>query len=680
MQMNKGYLLFVTWLCLSVGSILLISSCATTHGGNTDADKAYKLKQYNEAISGFKDQHKKAKGDKKSELAYKIAQSYRFMDDYQKAESWYDKAIQEGYKDPKIKYDYAQVLKMNEKYEEAIKQLQDYKKDAPADNKIDEQVTMLQTYVKSKGDNCMLYEVNNFKMANSAGNDFAPVLLKKEGMVFTSDRDDATGKNRYPRTGLKYSDLFLLPKVKDRKTEKWAPPVKAVEGDINNSENQGQATFDAKGNIMIYTDCNSGLEDGNSKSRKRPNCVLKMAHRAGKGWGGGVTLPFCTDTALFYGHPALSPDGTRLVFALDAPQGLGNHDLYLSTYVKRGNTWSDPVNMGPVINTQGQEMFPSWYNDTTLYFSSDGHTGLGGLDIFMTHGQGVNWAKPIHIPAPLNSGGDDFGITFEDGGFEKGYFTSNRIGSKKDDIYSFSRRPQEYHVKGTVYLLYGNGSKVKAEGAKVSFTNKTKSNDKYTSITVGKDGRFNFTVPNEINFRLFADKRRWIAAKGTFDGNADTKGWICSRDTILDLYLMPSDTIIEIPGIYYDIDKYTLRPESVKALDSLYDILVSYPYMVVELSAHTDCRATYAHNDTLSQKRAEACVDYLVKRGIDKVRLVPKGYGERRLKNTCACEPNDLGPGKDCKEEEHQANRRTEIKILNNDYVPKKIEGEDGDE
>ena len=386
-----------------------------------------------------------------------------------------------------------------------------------------------------------------------------------------------------------------------------------------------------------------------------------MAKKKGKVWGEAEKLPFCTDTAIDYGHPTLSPDGTKLVFVMDGPYGKGKHDLFLSTYVKRSRTWSDPVNLGDAINTPSEELFPYFYNDTTLYFASDGHIGLGGLDIFVSYGGGTTWTKPKHLGYPLNSGGDDFGITLNEGG-ESGYFSSNRVKSRLDDIYSFSMTPLVFTLSGVVT---DSASHKPIANAKVILINlKTKAKQE---VTVDASGKYQYKLDKETDYEVYAEKRGYFASKSYIKS---TKGFEYSADLIQDLVLAPPTVVLR--GVFYDIDKWDLRPESVKTLDSVVEVLNTYPYIVVELGSHTDCRASEAHNDTLSQRRSESVVNYLIQHGIDKERLVAKGYGEHQLVNNCGCNLHDNDTGIHCTEEEHQANRRTTLTVLRWDYVPKK--------
>jgi peptidoglycan-associated lipoprotein len=673
--MNKCYLLFI--VCLSSMVFSGLTSCNSIKGTERDAVQAEKNEQFYIAIqirSGLYKSSKKK--DEKAYNAFKIAEDMRVNRDYHHAQGWYQKAINAGYnvKEPIVYWKLGDMQKMDEKYDEALATFETYKKEKPSDPNIDEQIRVIKEFMADKG-GCQLYFVDPFKIANSPQNDYSPVLLKKDGMVFTSDRDDATGKKTFGRTGLKYSDLFILTKKKSGKVMKLSGPAVPLAGDVNTDKNQGCATFDAKETIMYYTDCNGPFvldvtkkndEKNIDKKRKMPNCVIKYATKKGKEWTNPEVVNFCTDTSINYGQPALSPDGNRLIFSMNGPTTKGGHDLYLSTYVKRSRTWSTPINLGENINTTGDEMFPYFFNDTTLYFSSDGWPGLGGLDLFVSYGQGETWSKPKHLKAPLNSGGDDFAIAFDDNK-TTGYLSSNRPKSRGDDIYAFTIPPQTFTLSGLAYRKDSTGGKVKRvplPGTCVTLT--VKSTKKKFTATTDKAGYYKFVITADMEYDVIGRKR------GFFNSNKEhvsTMGLDCSKDLTQDLDL--TVPVITVYGLNYDLDKADIKPEFIPRLDSLYNIMITYPFMTFEIGSHTDCRASYAHNDSLSLARSKSVVDWLIAKGIEKERLKAHGYGEHMLLNNCGCEPNNVGPGKDCTEAEHAINRRTTIKVLSYDFKSK---------
>ncbi|RYD79514.1 MAG: hypothetical protein EOP53_09540, partial [Sphingobacteriales bacterium] len=634
---------------------------ACKSGGDiTSAEKAFSQEQYSVAINNYKGAYSSIRDKaKRAEVAFKIGEAMRLNRDFLKAESWYQKAITGGYKDPKVYYELGEVLKMNEKYDEAVVQFETYVKEMPSDPRGNEQITVIKEYLNSQKEPCIRFQVENFKLANTSSNDFAPMLLEKEGLVFASDREDATGKKVFGRLGGSYADLFILNKkitgTSKNKVEKWVTPAAVIAGGINTDYNEATPTFDPKGGVMYYTQCNGVKGD-------KPNCVIMMAKKKGKEWvPEPEPLPFCTDTTIDYGQPALSPDGTKLIFSMDGPGSVGGKDLYITTYVKRSRTWGDPVNLGPMINTDKDEMFPYFFNDTTLYFSSDGHAGLGGLDIFVSNGMGETWTKPKHLRSPLNSGGDDFGIVYDANG-ESGYFTSNRVsGRGGDDIYSFANIPPVFTLKG---IVRDKDTKKPVGNATVTLLDE-KTNKKTTAVT-DATGAYMFKLNIATSYTISADKEGYL---GSVDEHQTTVGLECNADLVQDLEI--SRTGFELKGIYYDLDSDSLRPEAKIILDTLVQVLTDYPKLIIELGSHTDCRASAEYNQDLSQRRAQSVINYLVNtKGIPSGRMVAKGYGETQLVNNCQCDRKDNDTGIHCTEEEHQLNRRTTVRVLSFNWRP----------
>lgn len=625
------------------------------------ANEAYDLYQFTNAISMYKKVVKKEKNPRrKREANFKIAECYRKMNSYQKAEQFYQKAIKAKYPDPIAIYWYADMMRRQEKFEDAIIQFKNYIKENPADPKGQEGVESCERAIQWKKENTR-YVVENFKILNSKYNDFSPVYYKNFAMIFSSDREESVGKDLYSWTGLRHVDLWIsTPQKGNRKNIKLEKPVTLdAEGTVNTRYNDGTACFDKKMNTMYYTQCNG-------YKGKEPNCRIFKVSKKGEVWDEPELLQFCNDSAANYGHPSLSPDGKKLYFSSNMKGGYGQHDIWVSTLVSKGKVWGDPVNLGPIINTAGEEMYPFIYTDNkTLYFSSDGHKGIGGLDVyFSVKSDTGNWSEPVNMKSPINSGSDDFSIIVEAGGTKtkgyKGYLASDRPGSRGDDIYNFYMTPLKFNLSGTVY---NDKTKEVVPNATVFL----KYLDTTLSVKSDRSGFYKFKLDPDVGYDVWAIKDQFFDSK---EDTVSTIGLEFSQDFKRDLYLFPFlDTTFELEGIYYDLDKWNLRPESVKVLDSLYNILIKHPYIVIEIGSHTDCRASYAYNDTLSKKRAQSVVDYLIYKGIPMDRMEPHGYGERDLAiKKCACENNE-GEGMNCTEEEHQANRRTTFKVLRSDYV-----------
>jgi peptidoglycan-associated lipoprotein len=402
-----------------------------------------------------------------------------------------------------------------------------------------------------------------------------------------------------------------------------------------------------------------------------------LSTRSGEKWSEPKNIGLLPDS-LVSAHPSLSKDGLTLYFVSDLGGGFGKKDIWKVTRVRPGDLWSKPVNLGPDINTSGDELFPYIREDGTLYFSSDGLIGLGGLDIFKaTQQPDGSWAV-LNMKPPVNSFADDFGIAFEDDN-EKGIFSSTRKGKGDDDLYSFELPPLRFNVTGlvkdekagtpipssVVQLIASDGSNLQAE--------------------TGAGGDFKFALKPEVDYIFLASKRGYLNGKE----KETTKGQDKSRDFMVTILLTGIDKPIELPNILYDFGKWDLRPESMVSLDKLVETLLDNPNVTIELMSHTDSRDTEEYNQTLSQKRAQVVVQYLIDKGIESDRLLAKGYGESTPKIVDAGVAGDnpyLKIGtvlseqfintlqtEEQKEIAHQINRRTEFKVVRTDYeTPKK--------
>jgi len=639
-----------------VASILAgLSGCSPT-GSIEKANDAYDLYQFNTAAEMYKKIVTKEKDKRvKAELTLKIGHAYRQMNEYSKAENYYRKYIKMPNIDPIAHYYLGEMLKRQQKYEDAIISYNDYIREVPSDPLGTISKTSCEDAIKWKNDKTR-YVVEPFKMVNGKSNDFALMYYKK-GFVFTSDREESNGGNLYNWTMQKHTDIYFI-EPEGKSTTKFTKPLPIDQDNIVNTKfNEGVATFDSRFNTMYYTQCN----DANGKGH---NCRIFVIRRKGKVWGEPDVLPFCKDSFTMYAHPTLSPDGRKLYFVSDMEDGIGGQDIYVSTYVKRGKTWGDPVNLGSTINTPGNDMFPFSYTNERLYFSSDGHPGMGGLDIFYSDKTDELWGKPVNMKSPVNSGGDDFAVIVEKGGTVakgyRGYFSSNRPGSKGDDIYYFYMTPLEYTLSGTVFNL-------KTKEVIPDATVTLNVNDTFRiAVKTDASGGYKYKLDPENEYSVDAFKKYYFDSEIKY---VSTVGLEFSEDFVRDLYLDPFLPVdVELEGIYYDLDAYTLRPESMVVLDSLYHIMMKHPYIVIELGSHTDCRASVQYNQVLSENRAKSVTDYLEYRGIPKDRMQPIGYGESQIANGCSCEGTE-GPGLQCTEEQHQQNRRTTFRIIRTDYV-----------
>lgn len=661
---------------LLVLSIAVLGAVGCAKVSMKEARKAYSDKQFVTAAEMFgKVASKSSKGNEtneqkaeKLEAMYLAAESYRNANDYRNAEKWYEKTIKKDKNNDDAVFKLAAIYQRQNQYREAIEQYTNYLNLKPGSEEAIVRKEFCEKALALSEDSSR-FTVTNFKIANTKTSDFSPMIASKKDdkLYFTSDRitKGPSKKREFEWTGRGYTDLYEVTFEGKRNRKKWQKPV-ILDGPINTKHNDGVCAFDRRFSTMYFTICNA--KDPENKKKENFDCKIYMSRKQGMSWSDPEILPFCKDDTFTYGHPTLNEDNTKLYFSSDRDGGFGGHDIYVSNFVRKGRTWSEPVNLGKEINTKGDEVFPYWNNhDNKLYFSSNGLPGLGGLDIFRTEGSGTEWSEPENLLKPMNSGGDDFGITFDFTRDDHGFFTSDRDGGRgSDDIYEFDIKPLIFTLAGQVTDC--NSSKPLAN-ATIHLSN---GNDTAKlHLKTDEFGYYKVELSAETAYDFYATDKpdRYFDSR---EYGVSTKGLEVSKDFIQDICLEnPFDKIKTYP-IYYDLDKDFIRPDAALELDKLYnDVLAKYPYVTIELGSHTDCRSSYEYNEDLSQRRAKSAVAYLVKKGVDPNRILAKGYGESELVNHCACEGTEKV---ECSEAEHQANRRTTVKVLSKNFDPKKPE------
>jgi len=625
--------------------------------------------EYYDAIDMFKDAYSKTKkGDKNSrnELVFMIAECYRLTNDPKNAETWYKLAVKSSVSKPEAQFWFAESLKKNGKYPVAIDEFKKYKQVAPSDARAEQQIRsceLAEDWLR----NPEAYKVEELKDLNSKEADFSPAYGRDDfGLIyFTSSRDGVTGKKTHGATGQNFTDIF---ESRVDKKSKWSTPV-PVEG-INSEFEDGTPSFSSDYKELYFTRCEVG-------KREKKGCIIMLSKKTGDKWNSPRNIGILPDS-LIAAHPSLSKDGLTLYFVSDLAGGYGKKDIWKVTRLRTGDAWSKPVNLGPDINTPGDELFPYIREDGTLYFSSDGLIGMGGLDIFKAKPQpDGSWAVQ-NLKPPINSFADDFGIAFEDGS-EKGIFSSTRKGKGNDELYSFELPPLRFNVTG---LVKDEKTGVAIPGSVVQLIASDGSN---LQAETGSGGDFKFALKADVDYIFLASKKGYLNGKE----KETTKGQDKSRDFMVSILLTPVDRPIDLPNILYDFDKWDLRPESMVSLDKLIETLIDNPTVTIEIMSHTDTRNTEEYNMVLSQKRAQSVVNYLVSKGIDIERLTAKGYGKSSTKvvdeaivaqypflkaGTQLTEQfvNSL-PNDEQREIAHQINRRTEFKVVRTDYeAPKK--------
>jgi len=590
--------------------------------------------------------------DKTPTIYHNLAKSYLMLNNLEKAEENYAKLISTGKYKPEDLYDYASVLLMNKKYDESVKWMEKYYKLRPDDSR-----------AKAFMENPLYYKellkadpnmaLSNLDV-NSKYSDFSPVYYKDNQVIFASSRDDSFVVNRkWNGNRQPFLDLF----VADVSDDNQLSNVHKFDDVVNKKYHDAPASFNEAGDYMIVT--RNVYDDKNLEDNKlmlyESNLIDSLY------WSDPQPLYF-NDKSFSTGHASLSPDANVMYFASDRPGGFGGSDIYKSVRGHDGN-WSAPENLGPKINSEGDEMFP--YYDAKggyLFYSSDGWPGLGGLDIFVSKVRKDGaYTKPQNLGAPINSNRDDLGFIYKENG--SGLLSSNRLGGKgDDDIYSFNKMPQfsdkieDCYISGTVTdkvtqepLRFAKVILLDADGNKLD------------DFETKADGKYIFPIDCGNTYKMYVMRESYEDTEATIDTKEfDTPNIVKDFALVRPGVLAGTKAMCDykIAPIYYDLDKFYIRYNDKVRLDEIVALMNQYPEMKVEVSSHTDARASKPYNVKLSKNRTMSAVNYLVEHGISKDRLVPKWFGEIYPVNHCV-------DGVKCSEEEHQLNRRTEFKILN---------------
>ena len=650
-----------------------VAGCTFTRKVKTGM-QAYEVKQYSVATQLFETEYEASRlKEDRAILAYYAGESFTNLNDPASAAEWYALADKEGF-GPEAMEKYADALKQQEKYTEAIAAYESLLKASPGNAAYRSNITLCRQAIEWKKNKNTAYEIEPAGF-NTSASEYAPVPFAPNKVLFTSDREAGESSETYLWTGRAFSDLFV-----GNTLSQEVVPFDAI---INSKENEGTPAFSPDGSTLVFTRCYVGNEYD-------AWCKLMISYKRGGQWTDPEPLPFIAEN-VNYGHPAFAANGTTLFFSSDAEEGEGGHDLYF-TQLNGENNWSAPVNLGPMINTMGEEQYPTVYKDT-LYFSSNKLAGLGGLDIFKTYlNTKQEWVPPINLRAPVNSGGDDFGFVVDTFAKPKpnilmeGYFTSSRGGvSRHDDIYAFKLNGL---VKGDVvtqpdvdtsvadninYQLFlalrvmepqfevKDDPNSRRIGKKALPNGPVIISDGLTDQRLVTDELGQLLMKLEWNTKYVFTARYRDHLAESFELNTaeimkDPEKPIKTINEILELDPIFFDKEIVLENIFYDYDQWAIREDAKPSLNDLAKILKTNPAIRIQLSSHTDCRGTDEYNLDLSQKRAQSAIDYLMSLGIPARRLVAQGFGESALEVKCECEQ--------CSEEQHQKNRRTTFKII----------------
>lgn len=652
-------------------SLILTSNVISQNRIVKKGDEAYNIGEYNIAYELYEKSYEKLTAkDLKAEVAYKLGECSRIMMDERKASKWYRKAVRGNINNPKAYLYFADALKMLEKYDEAKIQYKKYQNLVSDDSRGRNGVESCE-YAVEWINNPTRYIVDETKDINSNSADFRPSFGKsKSELYFTSNRESASGKDISNITGESFSDIFVA--RKDRKG-KWSVPV-PVEGNINSEGSEGAAVIINEGSVMYFSMCNQ-TEGANMGCK-----IFRSKNNAG-GWSDPQLVELIGDSSVSMGHPAISDDEMIMFFVSDSipgQKGKGGKDIWVVKRVTADGAWGKPENAGSKINTKGDEKFPFLRANGELYFSSDGHAGMGGLDIFKAVKNETVW-EVENMKYPINSSKDDFGICFYEDK-ETGYFSSNR--DKKINIFSFEMPDLIFTMRGVVKNSAANAP---LADANVKLTSPS---GHELEIKSASDGAFRFNLNPNTDYSVIGSKEKYLSAIV----DRSTKGLKKSKefDIILELSPYGGGKRFELPNIEYDLAKTTLRPESMISLDELVKTLTVNSHITIELAANTDYRGGDDYNQTLSEGRANSVINYLISKGIKEDRLTAVGNGERlpklinnKTKNgrKILATNRFLRNGdvlteefinnletEDQKEICHQLNRRTEFRVLKDDY------------
>ena len=679
-------------LMLALGAMMMLCGCGADMAMKK-GDKFYALGEYYDASTQYRKAYSQTpakKRDLRGQRALKMAECYRRINYTQKAIAAYNNAIRYHQDDSMTHFYLAQQLMKNGQYKEAAKQFQAVLDSIAPQPSSSSHLSPLARLArnglhsaqkapgwKKEGSD---YTVKRENLFNSRRADYSPMLAGSENnqLFFTSTRNQAKGDEYSGITGTKNADIFFS--QKDDKG-KWQRP-EVIDTELNSDYDEGACSFTPDGRTMYLTQCKT------DPSYPRYATIV-TSNRSDAAWSKAQELKLTRDTLSAYAHPAVSPDGEWLYFTSNMPGGMGGYDIWRVRLTTSGTGGVE--NLGAPINTPGDEMFPTFRPNGDLYFSSNGHEGMGGLDIYI--------AQPIsnitmdedtphtlyqlkHPGYPLNSQGDDFGMTFE-GMKNQGFFSSNRGDGKGwDHIYSFYNPEIIQTVKGWVYEKDG----YELPSAQVYMVGNDGTNLK---LSVKGDGSFTQEIKPGVDYVFLGTCKGFLNHQEQLRVEPVKK----SEEYVLQFPLANIMAPVLIDNIFYDFDKATLRPESAKALDELVKLLEENPNVTIELSAHTDYRGSAEYNKRLSQRRAESVINYLIEHGIAKDRLTPVGYGKEQPKtirrkltekypflkeNDVLTEEFIKTLGEEEQELCNQLNRRTEFRVLRTTYGLFKEKGTSG--
>lgn len=645
-MMNRHHLFIPAFL-----SAIFLASCSGLYlqSGKT----AYEEQKYMEAARLLE---KGLSGKEDPEARRMLAESNMLLGNYGKSAEAYSSANTDGSFNDDDRISYGKALMAAGNYPMALEIFEGILSRQPGHPVATSLARACRNTEEMKRDSA-LYKVSPMGISGLE-TAFSPAKTK-DGFIVSGEKA-ATGP-KDPYTGYTYTDLYF---VKSNGTG-FDAPVRL--DNLNSRYHEGVATVSSDGKTMYISRSYFEGKKLSKDAESENNLGIWYSNMNGESsWNVPALLPSpFNDINYNYLHPALSTDGKTMYFASDMPGGYGGMDLYKSTL--EATNWSKPVNLGANVNTSGDEAFPYLKSSDTLYFSSDAHFGLGGKDIMYSVSRGGTWSEPYHLGYPINTGADDFGVHFEPNG-KKGLLSSNRDGN--DRIYSFEIFKPVFNING---LVSTKKSMLPLGGAKVTVTNITDGTEEV--LYTDENGEFKYPLLPGKNYRVKIDEDGHFSQTKEISTIGKTNSQDFSSIFEMEELIVSDPNTVEnggdpgeqkgtqgdgtyvVPNIYWDYNKWFIREDAKPFLDDLVKRFKDNPNLKVELRSHCDCRGSDAFNDDLSQKRANAVVEYLVAKGVNRSMFISKGYGERKLVNRCK-------DGVECSEEEHQQNRRTEFLVL----------------
>jgi len=713
--MKKAFYLFTLLFTFGFTAAVFAQDAETEESKSPrivrQADGFYDGKEYTQAINLYKKAYSKVKTrGEKAQIAFRLAECYRYTFQYKQAEAQYTRALKMKMETAEVYLGIAEMLKYQSEYEDALKAYEDFARAFPSDDRGPAGVQSCQDAVAWQK-SLTRFQVGNLASLNSSSHDFGMTFSGRpdtyEEILFTSMREGGIGRKKDGWTGERFSDIYSSERLNAdgssrskrsrgrkpkadpsaAKVQTFSEPVLLPEA-VNTEDHEGSPVFDQRRRTMYFTRCMD-------VRRQQLGCAIYSTRKAGLTWQEPQLIVIATDSSKSVGHPAISPDDQTLFFAGDLEGSVdGSKDLWMVKVDRKARGWGEPINLGTLVNTPGDELYPFLHDDGYLYFASNGLPGMGGFDLYRVElgADGMPTGIPENLKAPINSSADDFGILLRPGGMQDGYFISNRDGGQGgDDIWTLYEVPLKYRISGTLVSSKDNQP---IGGAAVKITG----NDGFSQVVqTGKDGSFvleSDDLAGDVNYSFSFEKKKFLNSGARANTHAlalEAFNYMEAQNVYMHTVdvkakMDPIEIPIILPDVYFALAKWDLNDQARAALDTVVKTLTLNPNIVIELRSHTDYRDVDDKNQILSQHRADTSVSYLISRGIHPDRLVAVGMGESQPfeipagykglgadlfpAGTQLTERNIKKMPASQQEVANQINRRTDFRVIRDDYVP----------